>query len=116
MPIAVFAASENPDGSPRLDDKLWPLQPGFHLDPNERVLIVNDISTTGTSLRSLTRVANSRGCEIAGICVFSGLDLLFNPLAHAIGQGDIHAGHGIFLNVDSTRTLWQRMANIDIYR
>ena len=42
---------------------------GFHIDPGERVLIVDDIITTGGSVRQIIDVVNKLGGNIIGIGV-----------------------------------------------
>jgi len=42
---------------------------GFNIDPNERVLIVDDILTTGSSIREVIDAVNAKGGKIIGIGV-----------------------------------------------
>jgi len=42
---------------------------GFRIDPGERVLVVDDILTTGGSIREVTAAVNKRGGRVIGIGV-----------------------------------------------
>jgi len=62
---AVYAKSEPESGYP-----LPILLEGFNIKRKERVLIVNDITTTGTGIKILIDLAKSYGGEVVGICLF----------------------------------------------
>src|SRR5579862_7954930 len=55
---AIFVEKEN--GTPAL-------RRGFTLEPKDRALLVEDVVTTGLSLRETIRVVRDRGAEIIGI-------------------------------------------------
>jgi orotate phosphoribosyltransferase len=44
---------------------------GFHIDPEDRVLVVNDMTTTGTGLRNLMAAAQNAGGKVVGIALFA---------------------------------------------
>ena len=58
---AVFTEKE-PDGT-------MALKRGFRLDPGTRVLVVEDIITTGGSVKKTIAHLRERGAEVAGVCV-----------------------------------------------
>jgi orotate phosphoribosyltransferase len=75
---AIFA--ERADGS-------LTLRRGFALDPGERVLIVEDVVTTGGSTRETMEVARAAGAVVVGACAIvdrsggkQGLDVPFRSL------------------------------------
>jgi orotate phosphoribosyltransferase len=75
---AIFA--ERADGS-------LTLRRGFALDPGERVLIVEDVVTTGGSTRETMDVARAAGAVVVGACAIvdrsggrQGLDVPFHAL------------------------------------
>ncbi|WP_426757259.1 phosphoribosyltransferase family protein [Myxococcus sp. Y35] len=41
------------------------------LTPGRPVLVINDVSTTGSSLDPLVQLAKDAGCDIAGVAVFA---------------------------------------------
>ena len=43
------------------------LRRGFHLEPGERVLVVEDVLTTGGSVREVLEVVRTRGVEVVGV-------------------------------------------------
>jgi orotate phosphoribosyltransferase len=75
---AIFA--ERADGS-------LTLRRGFALDPGEKVLIVEDVVTTGGSTRETMEVARAAGAVVVGACAIvdrsggkQGLDVPFRSL------------------------------------
>ena len=75
---AIFA--ERQDGT-------LTLRRGFALDPGERVLVVEDVVTTGGSTRETMDVARAAGAVVAGACAIvdrsggkQGLEVLFHAL------------------------------------
>ncbi len=46
------------------------LRRGFHIDPGEKVLLVEDVVTTGGSIREVVDVVKEAGGDIAGIGLF----------------------------------------------
>ncbi len=50
----------------REQDKMS-LRRGFELQPGERVLVVEDVVTTGGSVREVMALASDAGCEIVGV-------------------------------------------------
>jgi orotate phosphoribosyltransferase len=62
---AVYSKSDTNTGYP-----LPTLLEGFNIRKRERVLIVNDIITTGTGIRTLIDLTKSYGGEVVGICLF----------------------------------------------
>jgi orotate phosphoribosyltransferase len=75
---AIFA--ERADGS-------LTLRRGFALDPGEKVLIVEDVVTTGGSTRETMEVARAAGAMVVGACAIvdrsggkQGLDVPFRSL------------------------------------
>jgi orotate phosphoribosyltransferase len=75
---AIFA--ERQDGA-------LSLRRGFVLDPGERVLVVEDVVTTGGSTRETMDVARAAGAEVVGACAIvdrsggkQGLDVPFHAL------------------------------------
>jgi orotate phosphoribosyltransferase len=70
----------------RVEGKLA-LRRGFALRPGERVLIVEDVLTTGLSTRETMEVARAAGAEVAGAAAIinrshaHGLDVPFAALA-----------------------------------
>ncbi len=63
---AVYAKSDQETGYP-----LPQLLEGFNIKAGERVLIVNDIITTGRGVEILIDLAKAYGSEVAGICLFA---------------------------------------------
>jgi len=61
---AVYATTDK-SGYPK------ELLDGFVIKKKERVLIVNDLNTTGNGLKQLSNIAESYNANIAGMCVFS---------------------------------------------
>jgi len=55
---SIFAEREN--------GKLT-LRRGFYVNPNTRVLVVEDVVTTGESVRELIKLIEEKGAEIAGV-------------------------------------------------
>ena len=75
---AIFA--ERQDGT-------LTLRRGFTLEPNERVLVVEDVVTTGGSTRETMDVARAAGAVVVGACAIvdrsggrQGLDVPFHAL------------------------------------
>jgi orotate phosphoribosyltransferase len=63
------------------------LRRGFALDPGEKVLIVEDVVTTGGSTRETMEVARAAGAMVVGACAIvdrsggkQGLDVPFRSL------------------------------------
>ncbi len=50
----------------REEDKMS-LRRGFELQPGERVLVVEDVITTGGSVREVMTLATDAGCEVVGL-------------------------------------------------
>lgn len=50
----------------REQDKMS-LRRGFELQPGERVLVVEDVVTTGGSVREVMTLASDAGCEVVGV-------------------------------------------------
>ena len=78
----LHLASVGADGRP--SDVL-----GSALPPAARVLIVNDVSTTGTAIRALARIAGSHGAEAVGAAWFASRSLNVDddfgfPTAHVV--------------------------------
>lgn len=70
----------------RQDGKLT-LRRGFALDPDEKVLVVEDVVTTGGSTRETMEVARAAGAVVVGACAIvdrsggtQGLDVPFHAL------------------------------------
>ncbi len=63
---AVYAKTDTETGYPMKE-----LLDGFIIRKKERVLIVNDLTTTGTGLCNLIDLAESYSAEVVGICVFA---------------------------------------------
>jgi orotate phosphoribosyltransferase len=68
-------------------DGVLTLRRGFALDPGERVLIVEDVVTTGGSTRETMDVARAAGAVVVGACAIvdrsggkQGLDVPFHAL------------------------------------
>ena len=63
---AVYAAIDK-EGSPKGE-----LVEGFNINPGEKVLIVNDMATTGSGLERLAQlVKKSYGANVVAICIFA---------------------------------------------
>lgn len=62
---AVYAKCDDSTGYPT------DLQDGFTIKRNERVLVVNDLTTTGEALQKLIVLAEGNGGKVAGVCVFA---------------------------------------------
>jgi orotate phosphoribosyltransferase len=52
--------------SERVDDKMA-FRRGFHLDPTDRVLVVEDVVTTGGSAKEVINLVHSAGAEVVGV-------------------------------------------------
>ncbi len=68
------------------------LRRGFQIKPKERVVIVEDILTTGRSIREILAVLGERGAEVVGIGVLvdrSGGKVEFDAPLHALARLDI---------------------------
>ena len=85
---AIFA--ERQDGA-------LTLRRGFALDPGEKVLVVEDVVTTGGSTRETMDVARAAGAVVVGACAIvdrsggkQGLDVPFHALL-ADGREDLPA-------------------------
>ena len=85
---AIFA--ERQDGA-------LTLRRGFALDPGEKVIVVEDVVTTGGSTRETMDVARAAGAIVVGACAIvdrsggkQGLDVPF-PRAAADGREDVPA-------------------------
>jgi orotate phosphoribosyltransferase len=70
----------------RQDGRLT-LRRGFHISPGERVLVVEDVVTTGLSTRETMEVARAAGAEVVGAAALvdrsgsgTALDVPFNAL------------------------------------
>jgi len=70
----------------RQDGRLT-LRRGFHISPGERVLVVEDVVTTGLSTRETMEVARAAGAEVVGAAALvdrsgsvAALDVPFNAL------------------------------------
>ena len=77
---AIFA--ERADGT-------LTLRRGFQLEPGEKVLVVEDVVTTGGSTRETMDVARAAGAVVVGACAIvdrsggkQGLDVPFHALLH----------------------------------
>jgi len=75
---AIFA--ERQDGT-------LTLRRGFSIEPGERVLVVEDVVTTGGSTRETMEVARASGAVVVGACAIvdrsggrQGLDVAFHAL------------------------------------
>jgi len=71
------------------DNGAMALKRGFRLDKGERVLVVEDIATTGGSVKKSITHLRERGAEIAGVSVLIdrsagevAFDCPYKPLAH----------------------------------
>ncbi len=71
----------------RVDGKMA-LRRGFELDPRERVIVVEDVVTTGGSAAEVVQLARSLGVTVAGVgCIVdrtggkNPFDVAFRPLA-----------------------------------
>ncbi len=61
------------------------LRRGFHLDANDRVFVVEDVVTTGGSVREVLDVVRARGAAIAGVGVIVRRDPIdFGVPTHAL--------------------------------
>jgi orotate phosphoribosyltransferase len=67
------------------------LRRGFTLSPGERVLVVEDVVTTGGSTRETIEVAQAAGARAVGACAIidrsdghQGLDVPFHALARIV--------------------------------
>ncbi|MFA4817961.1 MAG: phosphoribosyltransferase family protein [Parcubacteria group bacterium] len=65
---AAYANIEPETGRPT--NEFWD---GSRINPGDKVVIVNDINVTGESLRRLIELAESRGAEVLGACVFADM-------------------------------------------
>lgn len=63
---AVYAKNDEKTGYPMKE-----LLDGFYIKKNDRVLIVNDLTTTGTGLLNLIDLVESYSGKVVGICVFA---------------------------------------------
>ncbi len=68
-------------------DGVLTLRRGFALDPGEKVIVVEDVVTTGGSTRETVEVARAAGAMVAGACAIvdrsggkQGLDVPFHAL------------------------------------
>ena len=68
---AVYATIDKETGCPQNE-----LAKGFEIKPDESVLIVNDMTTTGNGLQTLIQLVGDAGGRVAGIGLFAnrGLD------------------------------------------
>jgi orotate phosphoribosyltransferase len=67
---------------------------GFELEPGERVLVVDDIMTTGGSVQDTLDAVKSAGAQVVGAAVLvdrSGGAASLNVPLHALWSVDIHA-------------------------
>lgn len=62
---AVYAECDDFTGYPT------DLQEGFTIKRNEKVLVVNDVTTTGEALQKLIKLAESSRGKVVGVCVFA---------------------------------------------
>lgn len=62
---AVYAETDASTGYPTK------LQEGFAINKNEKVLVVNDLTTTGKSLQELVKLAEYHRGSVVGVCVFA---------------------------------------------
>ena len=67
---AVYSIIDKETGCPRNE-----LAKGFEIKPNENVLIVNDMTTTGNGLKTLIQVVENAGGNVAGIGIFANRGL-----------------------------------------
>ncbi|MDP2045551.1 MAG: phosphoribosyltransferase family protein [Deltaproteobacteria bacterium] len=67
---AVYAGINRDTGRPT-----GKLIEGFEIKPNENVLIVNDMTTTGSGLEILIRMAEERNAKVVGVCIFANRGL-----------------------------------------
>ncbi len=51
----------------RVDEKMT-FRRGFHLEPGEKVVVVEDVVTTGGSAKEVAQLAQSMGAEVVAIC------------------------------------------------
>ncbi|MBC2695000.1 MAG: hypothetical protein HF982_06965 [Desulfobacteraceae bacterium] len=63
---AVYATIDKETGCPQNE-----LAKGFEIKPNENVLIVNDMTTTGNGLQTLIKLVGNAGGKVAGIGLFA---------------------------------------------
>jgi orotate phosphoribosyltransferase len=75
---AIFAEREN---------GLMILRRGFELHPNQRVLVVEDVITTGGSVREVMQLVEERGAEVAGVGVL--VDRSNGAVRFGVKQGQV---------------------------
>lgn len=102
----LHLAAVGPDGRP--SDLL-----GSVLPPSARVLVVNDVTTTGTGIAALADIARSHGADVVGAAWFASrgraADDVGFPTAHvvdvklgAFSEGDCpHCAAGLFTMEDA---------------
>ncbi len=48
-------------------DGVMQLRRGFHLEPSERILVVEDVVTTGGSVKEVLKIVDDIGCQVQGV-------------------------------------------------
>jgi orotate phosphoribosyltransferase len=68
---AVYAGIDRETGRPT-----GSLIEGFEINPDENILIVNDMTTTGSGLEILIKIAEDKGANVVAVCIFGnrGID------------------------------------------
>ena len=83
---AVYAKTDENTGYPMKE-----FMDGFSVKKNERVLIVNDLTTTGTGLGNLIDLAESYRSKVVGICVFASRAQQASRLKNIIKSYNFHS-------------------------
>jgi len=74
------------------EDKKMTIRRGFELMPGEKVLVVEDVVTTGGSVREVMDIVRDNGCEVVGLGLIvdrSGGRVKFNVDLYSIIQMDV---------------------------
>lgn len=83
---AVYSLIDKDNGRP-----IEELAKGFRIEPNENVLIVNDMTSTGGGIETLIRLTEKAGAKVIGICVFANRGINEKKVKKIKNNYDFHS-------------------------
>ncbi len=83
---AVYAAINKKTGRPAKE-----LVEGFEIKPDEKVLVVNDLTTTGEGLDTLISLAEKKSGQVVGVCLFANRGIGVQKVEEISNQYKFHS-------------------------
>lgn len=83
---AVYAAINKKTGRPAKE-----LVEGFEIKPSEKVLVVNDLTTTGEGLDTLISLAEKKSGQVVSVCLFANRGIGVQKVEEISNQYKFHS-------------------------